>query len=127
MLSPGHEDWLLVLENFDDIKVKSDRFLPAGASGNVLITTRDRNAIGSVATSGFHLTAMDPLDAERLFLRTQTLGADPHLQESTSGSEHQILEGNSGRVAMLSPRNRSGGIVYPGKFADDSSRISDLP
>ena len=70
----------------------SDRFLPAGASGNVLITTRDRNAIGSVATSGFHLTAMDPLDAERPFLRTQNPGADAHLQESTSGSEHQILK-----------------------------------
>ena len=92
MLSPGHEDWLLVLDNFDDIKVKTDRFLPTGASGSVLITTRDRNAIGSVATSGFHLTAMDLLDAERLFLRTQNLGADPHLQESTSGSEHQILK-----------------------------------
>ena len=92
MLSPGHEDWLLVLDNFDDITVKIDRFLPTGASGSVLITTRDRNAIGSVATSGFHLTAMDLLDAEHLFLRTQNLGADPHLQESTSDSEHQILK-----------------------------------
>lgn len=92
MLSPGHEDWLLVLDNLDDITMKIDRFLPTGASGSVLITTRDRNAIGSVATSGFHLTAMDLLDAEHLFLRTQNLGADPHLQEFTSGSEHQILK-----------------------------------
>ena len=92
MLSPGHEDWLLILDNFDDITVKIDRFLPTGASGSLLITTRDRNAIGSVATSGFHLTAMDLLDAEHLFLRTQNLGADPHLQESTSSSEHQVLK-----------------------------------
>ena len=92
MLSPGHEDWLLVLDNFDDIEVKIDRFLPIGASGSVLITTRDRNVFGSVATSGFHLTEMDLLDAERLLLRIQNLGADPQLQGSASGSERQILK-----------------------------------
>ena len=127
MLSPGHEDWLLVLDNFDDIEVKLDRFLPIGASGSVLITTRDRNVIGSVATSGFHLTAIDLLDAERLFLRIQNLGADPHLQEAASGSEISDLEANSRGAAMLSPRNRSGGIIYSRKLAHDTSRISDLP
>ena len=91
MLLPGHEDWLLVLDNLDDIEVKVDRFFPRGAAGSVLITTRDRNVIGSVATSGFHLTAMDLLDAERLFIRIQNLGSDPHLQGSASGPEHQIL------------------------------------
>ncbi len=45
MLTPGHEDCLLVLDNFDDIQVKIDRFLPTGAFGGVLITTRDRNVI----------------------------------------------------------------------------------
>ena len=93
MLSPGNEDWLLVLDNFDDIEVKLDRFFPIGASGSVLITTRDRHVIGSIATSGFHLTAMDLLDAERLFLRIQNLGADTCLEESASGSdENQILK-----------------------------------
>ena len=76
MLTPGHEDWLLVLDNFDDIQVKVDHFLPVGASGSVLITTRDRNIIGSVATTGFALTAMDSLDAERLFLRIQSLDVE---------------------------------------------------
>lgn len=92
MLTPGNEDWLLILDNFDDIRVKIDRFLPIGASGSVLITTRDRNVIGSVATSGFPLTAMDPLDAERLFLRIQSLGAEPNLQRSDSGPERQDLK-----------------------------------
>ncbi|KAM0799610.1 hypothetical protein BDR22DRAFT_890192 [Usnea florida] len=59
MLTPGHENGLLVLDNFDDIHVKVDRFLPVGASGSVLVTTRDRNVIGSVATTGFALIAMD--------------------------------------------------------------------
>ena len=92
MVTPGHEDWLLVLDNFDDIRVRLDHFLPVGASGSVLITTRDRNAIGSVATSGVPLTAMDPLDAERLFLRIQSLGTEPNLQISTSGPERQDLK-----------------------------------
>lgn len=91
MLTPGHEDWLLVLDNFDDIRVKVDDFLPVGASGSVLITTRDRNAIGSVATAGFPLTAMDHLDAERLFLRIQSLGAEPNHQTPISDPENQDL------------------------------------
>ena len=91
MLTPGNEDWLLVLDNFDDIRVKIDDFLPTGASGSVLITTRDSNVIGSVATSGFPLTAMDPLDAERLFLRIQGLGAEPKLERSDCSPERQDL------------------------------------
>ena len=91
MLMPGHEDWLLVLDNFDDIQVKIDRFLPVGASGSVLITTRDRNVIGSVATTGFALTAMDSLDAERLFLQIQSIGIERNQQRSNSDPERQAL------------------------------------
>lgn len=32
MLKPGHEDWLLVLDNFDDIQMKIDCFLYVGVS-----------------------------------------------------------------------------------------------
>ena len=92
MLMPGHEDWLLVLDNFGDNQVKVDHFLPTGASGSVLITTRDRNVIDSVATSGFLLTAMDLLDAERLFLRVQSIGADPSFQKPTSGPDREDLK-----------------------------------
>ena len=76
---------------FDDIQVKVDRFLLVGASGSVLITTRDRNIIGSVATTGFALTAMDSLDAERLFLRIQSLGVERDQQVYNSDTERQAL------------------------------------
>ena len=92
MLKPGHEDWLLVLDNFDDIRVNIDYFLPVGASGSILITTRDRNVIGSVATSGFPLTAMDSLEAELLFLGIQSPGAGPNQQRPTCDPEHQGLK-----------------------------------
>ena len=90
MLTPGHEDWLLVLDNSDDTRVNIDGFLPIGASGSILITTRDRNAIGSVASSGLPLTATGSLDAERLFLRIRNLGAEPNQQRSISEPEHTI-------------------------------------
>lgn len=92
MLTPGNEDWLLVLDNFDNIQVKIDHLLPIGASGSVLVTSRDRKVIGSVATSGFALTAMDVLDAERLFDRIQSLGAKPSLQRLSSDPERQDLK-----------------------------------
>ena len=91
MLTPEHEDWLLILDNFDNIQVKVDPFLPVGASGSVLITTKDRNNIGSVATTGFALTAMDSLDAERLFLRIQSLGVERDQQVYNSDPERQAL------------------------------------
>ena len=91
LLLPGHEDWLLVLDNYDDIQVDIQMFLPIGATGNVLITTRDRRVIGPVADSGFALLAMDLLDAERLFLRVQSSGTKSDWNEPTSHPEYQIL------------------------------------
>ena len=71
LCSPSHEDWLLVLDNYDDVRVDIRKFLPAGMLGAVLITSRDRKVIGSVATSGLALSAMDAVDAERMFLDIQ--------------------------------------------------------
>ena len=91
LLLPGHEDWLLVLDNYDDIQVDIHKFLPIGANGNVLITTRDRRVIGPVADSGFALSAMDLLDAERLFLRVQSSGTKSDWNEPISHPEYRIL------------------------------------
>ncbi|KAL2049341.1 hypothetical protein ABVK25_010351 [Lepraria finkii] len=91
LLLPGHEDWLLVLDNYDDIQVDIHKFLPIGANGNVLITTRDRRVIGPVADSGFALSAMDLLDTERLFLRVQSSGTKSDWNEPISHPEYRIL------------------------------------
>ena len=61
-------DWLLVLDNLDDLKVKVHDFIPRGAVGSILFTTRDRNIIGPFATSGIELNAMDYESARLLFL-----------------------------------------------------------
>ena len=71
LCSATHENWLLVLDNYDDVRVDIRKFFPAGMLGAILITSRDRKVIGSVATSGIALSAMDMFDARRLFLDIQ--------------------------------------------------------
>lgn len=68
----GHEDWLFVFDNLDDIKVDINRFLPDSVSGSVIITTRDRRLASSVASSAIELKEMYSLDAERLLLRSHS-------------------------------------------------------
>ncbi len=92
LCSPFHEDWLLVLDNYDDVRVDIRKLLPAGMPGAVLITSRDRNVIGSVATSGLALSAMDAVDAGRLFLCIQGSSTGILRNEATAHPEAEILE-----------------------------------
>ena len=92
LCSPSHEDWLLVLDNYDDVRVDLREFLPAGMLGAVLITSRDRKAIGSVATSGLALSAMDAVDAGRLFLDIQGSSTEILRNKATAHPEADILE-----------------------------------
>lgn len=91
MLSPAHTNWLLILDNYDDIQVPVHKFLPVGAVGSIIITTRDRQVIGPVANTGFTQSAMDLLDAEKLFLRIQSVGTDKLWSEPRSHPEYAIL------------------------------------
>ena len=68
---PKHHGWLIVFDNYDNISVDIRRFIPAEPIGSILITTRDRRVIGSVASHGIWLTTMSSYDAECLFVRTQ--------------------------------------------------------
>lgn len=91
MDSSGHEDWLLVLDNYDDIQVPIQKFLPLKALGGIIITTRDRKVIGPVANSGLALSAMDQRDAEKLFLRIQSHGTDDNWKDPSSHTEYDML------------------------------------
>ena len=92
LYSPSHEDWLLVLDNYDDVRVDIRKFLPAGMLGAVLITSRDRKVIGSVATSGIALSAMDAVDAGRLFLDIQGSSTGVLRNKATDHPEADVLE-----------------------------------
>lgn len=65
----SHDDWLLVMDNFDNISMDVDKFIPASPRGKVIFTSRDRRSIGHVARHGFELKSPEPSDAGLLFLR----------------------------------------------------------
>lgn len=91
MLSPGREEWLLVLDNYDDIQVDLQRCLPLGAIGSVLITSRDRRVVGSVAKSGLALSAMGLMDAKNLFIRIRSCNDDSP-DSCVSPVENEVLD-----------------------------------
>ena len=92
LCSPLHEGWLLVLDNYDDVRVDIRAFLPAGMRGAVLITSRDRKVIGSVAISGLALSAMDAVDARQLFLEIQGSSTGNLHNKITAHPEAEALE-----------------------------------
>lgn len=92
LCSPLHEGWLLVLDNYDDVRVDIRAFVPAGMRGAVLITSRDRKVIGSVAKSGLALSAMDANDARQLFLEIQDSSAGNLRNKTTVHPEADVLE-----------------------------------
>ena len=92
LCSPLHEGWLLVLDNYDDVRLDIRAYLPADMRGAVLITSRDRKVIGSVARSGLALSAMDADDARQLFLDIQGSNTGNLRNETTAHPEVDVLE-----------------------------------
>jgi hypothetical protein len=92
MMAPGNEDWLLVLDNFDEIKTNIRRFLPFGATGSVLITTRDRRLVGSIANAGLELHEMGLAEAERLFYRLCFLAHEDLWRDPDAHPEHHAIQ-----------------------------------
>lgn len=75
MASPESGQWLLIIDNYDDIQqIEFDRHVPAEIVGSILITTRDRKIIGPVANAGLFLGSMEESDAKQLFLRVSSVG-----------------------------------------------------
>ena len=91
LCSPLHEGWLLVLDNYDDVRVDIRAFLPADMRGAVLMTSRDRKVIGSVANSGLALSAMDADDARQLFLDIQGSSTGDLRNKTTAQPEAEVL------------------------------------
>ena len=67
------KDWLLVMDNLDDISIANGylpRLKPGG--GHVLITTRDPNSL-SIPTEGMQIEVHEPHEATELILRRAQL------------------------------------------------------
>ena len=92
MRSSDNEGWLLVLDNYNDITLDLRKFLPIDASGSVLLSTRNSQAIGAVANLGFELTALKQSDGEQLFLRIQCLGTADAWKSPEAHIEYSALK-----------------------------------
>jgi tetratricopeptide (TPR) repeat protein len=62
----SHDDWLLIVDNADDLAMAGD-FLPVGGKGHLLLTTR-AHAVGSLA-NGIEVEKLDTQQGMLLLLR----------------------------------------------------------
>ncbi|MCJ1317976.1 hypothetical protein MMC15_003303 [Xylographa vitiligo] len=92
MFSPDHKDWLLILDDFSCTHVGLRHFLPTEAAGSVLITTRDRRILGSIANFSIDLSSMNNMEAESLFLRIRGLQSDSSWKHPPSHPEYLALQ-----------------------------------
>jgi len=62
-------NWLLYFDNADDVNLKLKRFFPPSGSGNILVTTRNRELRHhAVKDADANVKGMDPNDAINLLL-----------------------------------------------------------
>ncbi|KAH8703639.1 hypothetical protein BGW36DRAFT_89419 [Talaromyces proteolyticus] len=96
MSIPGN-NWILVLDNYDDISVNVQQFLPEHLpdhklSGMVIITTRDKRVVGPIATSGFELPQMGFDTSIQLFLRLLQGDATHECEDYWTHPEHETVQ-----------------------------------
>jgi tetratricopeptide (TPR) repeat protein len=84
-----HPDWLLILDNADDVQMASD-FLPPGGRGHVLLTTRAQ-AAGALARS-LQVDEMDTQEGTLLLLRRAGVLAIESPVESAEETERTTAE-----------------------------------
>ncbi|KAG8528660.1 uncharacterized protein KY384_006347 [Bacidia gigantensis] len=85
-------DWLMVFDNFDDLKINFHHHIPREATGRVIFTTRDRNIIGLSASAGIDLRAMDYQNARMLFLSLSNPFVEPTFDTLLEDRENEALD-----------------------------------
>jgi hypothetical protein len=69
LASQREGNWLLVFDNADDVNLKLKKFFPRCSSGNILVTTRNRELRHYSGKDGdAKVTGMDHEDATKLLL-----------------------------------------------------------
>ncbi|KAI1126754.1 hypothetical protein F5Y10DRAFT_206325 [Nemania abortiva] len=87
----AYENWVVVLDNYDTISVDVEPFLPDGF-GRVVITSRDRRAIGTVSNRGFELKRPRSSEAELLFLRLSCPQKDITAENISEYPEYTVVK-----------------------------------
>ncbi|QRW02784.1 nephrocystin-3 protein [Ceratobasidium sp. AG-Ba] len=77
------ENWLIVYNNADDAKLDIQSYIPPCSHGNIIITTRNKNAVvhAQGTQSCYQVSGMLPSDAKELLLKTAHITADEGMEE----------------------------------------------
>ncbi|HKV60055.1 MAG TPA: tetratricopeptide repeat protein [Ktedonobacteraceae bacterium] len=99
----AHEDWLLILDNADDLRL-AQQFLPTSHKGYILFTTRAQ-ASGAIAAS-VEVEKLQPRDGILLLLRwSKLLNVDALLEqaraEDRAGAERIVREMDGLPLALV--------------------------
>jgi tetratricopeptide (TPR) repeat protein len=89
--SKASGDWLLVIDNLDDIDVAIGMYLPK-INGAILFTTRDQRLALMYKTSQINLEVMSREDARETFFKLMGVEHDPTLMTAVD-TLHQLLGG----------------------------------
>ena len=82
----NHTEWLLIIDNADDLKLVTE-FLPTGNTGHLLLTTREQGW-GSVARN-FTVKKMDETKGVLFLLRRANIFSSPDAPLSEASSAQQ--------------------------------------
>ena len=86
----NHSDWLLILDNADDLAMASE-FLPVGQTGHILLTTRAQ-AAGTIANS-IVVESMDKQEGVQLLLkRAKVLSLDTPVDQEAQSQARAIVD-----------------------------------
>jgi hypothetical protein len=85
-------DWVLVLDNLDDVSLDVRPFLPQKGCGAIIITSRDRRILGSLANLGMELPQMGFEESARLFLKLQRTDSSHEVQTLTANPEYSVMK-----------------------------------
>ncbi len=93
-----HRDWLLILDNADELALLAD-FLPPSLGGHVLLTTRAQ-AVGRLAQR-LEIETLPPEQGALLLLRRAALLAPDATLEQAAGEERELALYISGQLGGL--------------------------
>ncbi|KAI9859416.1 MAG: hypothetical protein M1813_006753 [Trichoglossum hirsutum] len=103
-------DWLLLIDNFDDIRLESIRWLPS-RNGAILFTSRDKRTVGTFASSnaGIKVDMMTDSEAMQTFARL-TIGHTAHVGQPETRQLLRLLENLPLAIVQASTYIRQTGI-----------------
>ena len=92
MVVSSSKDWLLILDNLDDITI-ADGYLPRlrTGGGHVLITTRNPNSL-NIPAEGIQIEVHEPEEAKDLLLRRAQLFTDLETTQEVDEEARKIVE-----------------------------------